>query len=165
MHFAEYDSPVGKLLMCSDGTALTQLQIGLETQELLNEDEVLRRTKKWLDGYFRGQREPVPVPLKPKGTAFQQRVWKLLLTVPYGEVTTYGALAKQLGETMSAQAVGQAVGKNPIGILIPCHRCVGAKGQLTGYAWGIEKKRWLLSHEAGNSERGNEYALRGISSH
>lgn len=154
MHFAEYDSPVGTLLLCSDGQALTELRIGRETEESLAEDDVLRRTKQWLDGYFRGQREPVPVPLKPQGTAFQQRVWRLLLTIPYGEVTTYGALAKQLGENMSAQAVGQAVGKNPISILIPCHRVVGAKGQLTGYAWGVEKKKWLLGHEADNSERG-----------
>lgn len=165
MHFAEYNSPVGKLLLRSDGEALTGLWIGRETEAPLSEDEVLRRAGEWLDGYFRGEDEAVDFPLAPQGTAFQKRVWALLLTIPHGQVTTYGDLAKQLGKKMSAQAVGQAVGKNPISILIPCHRVVGAKGQLTGYAWGIEKKQWLLRHEARISERSTENALRGISSH
>ena len=165
MHFAEYDSPIGKLLLCSDGEALTGLWIGREAEVPLSEDDVLRRAVEWLDGYFRGEDGTVDFPLAPQGTAFQKRVWDLLLGIPYGQVTTYGDLAKQLGPKMSAQAVGQAVGKNPISILIPCHRCVGAKGQLTGYAWGIEKKQWLLRHEARTTERSTEYALCGISSH
>lgn len=151
-HFAEYDSPVGKLLLRSDGENLTGLWIGREAQQPLSEDPVLERTKLWLDGYFRGEIQTVDVPVVPEGTAFQKRIWDLLLQIPYGETRTYGELAREAAEllgkkTMSAQAVGQAVGSNPISILIPCHRVVGTKGKLTGYAWGIEKKQWLLRHE------------------
>lgn len=158
MHFAEYDSPVGKLLLRSSGEALTGLWIGRETKEPLSEDAVLRRTKQWLDEYFQGEIRPVEIPLSPEGTAFQKQVWKLLCTIGFGETRTYGALAREMAacsgrEKLSAQAVGQAVGRNPIGILIPCHRVVGAKGQLTGYAWGIERKQWLLAHEADKKER------------
>lgn len=152
LHFAEYDSPVGKLLLRSDGRSLTGLWIGRDLPEKGTEDPVLKETALWLDGYFRGEAPPVTVPLAPEGTAFQLLVWELLQTIPYGGTKTYGEIAREaaarLGkERMSAQAVGQAVGSNPISILIPCHRVVGAKGQLTGYAWGIEKKQWLLSHE------------------
>lgn len=147
MHFAEYASPVGKLLLQSNGGALTGLWIGRETPENPEEDEVLKRAKRWLDAYFRGENPAMDLPLAPEGTEFQKQVWQLLGQIPYGQVTTYGALARELSEGMSAQAVGQAVGRNPISILIPCHRVIGAKGQLTGYAWGIEKKQWLLEHE------------------
>lgn len=152
LHFAEYDSPVGKLLLRSDGSALTGLWIGRDMPERGTEDPILKDAALWLEGYFRGEVPPVTVPLAPEGTAFQLLVWELLLAIPYGETMTYGEIAREaaarLGkEKMSAQAVGQAVGSNPISILIPCHRVVGAKGQLTGYAWGIEKKQWLLSHE------------------
>ena len=152
VHFAEYDSPVGRLLLRSDGKALTGLWIGRDLPEASGEDAVLRETKRWLDDYFRGEAPAAAVPLAPEGTAFQKLVWELLLAIPCGQTRTYGELAREaaarLGkEKMSAQALGQAVGSNPISILIPCHRCVGAKGQLTGYAWGIEKKQWLLRHE------------------
>lgn len=158
MHFAEYDSPVGRLLLRSDGKALTGLWIGRETAEPLSEDEVIRKAKLWLDSYFRGESRSLDLPISPEGTDFQKQVWQLLLAVPYGETRTYGELAGEMAvrtgrKTMSAQAVGQAVGRNPISILIPCHRIVGAKGQLTGYAWGIEKKQWLLEHESGRKER------------
>lgn len=151
-HFATYDSPVGRLLLRSNGDALTGLWIGKEPPEKATEDAVLKEAALWLDGYFRGEAPPVTVPAAPEGTAFQTLVWELLLAIPYGKTRTYGELAReaaaQLGkERMSAQAVGQAVGSNPISILIPCHRVVGAKGQLTGYAWGIDKKQWLLAHE------------------
>ena len=112
---------------------------------------VLCKAAAWLDGYFEGRVEPVPVPLAPSGTAFQQRVWKRLLQIPYGNVITYGDIAREMeretGRRMSAQAVGGAVGSNPISILIPCHRVVGAGGKLTGYAGGLDKKTWLLCHE------------------
>ena len=146
LHFAEYDAPLGALLLCSDGTALTGLWFERDA-EITEEDPVLLQTKQWLDAYFRGEVPTVSVPLAPAGTAFQKRVWQLLTQVPYGKTVTYGELARQISDTMSAQAVGQAVGKNPISILIPCHRCVGVGGQLTGYAWGIERKKWLLDHE------------------
>lgn len=156
MHFAEYDSPVGKLLLCSDGRALTALQLDREcpAQEA---DVVLTKAKQWLDAYFRGETRPIDFPLAPEGTAFQQLIWKLLLDIPHGGTRTYGDLAREaagiLGrERMSAQAVGQAVGANPIAILIPCHRVMGAKGKLTGYAYGVEKKQWLLQHERNGRE-------------
>lgn len=147
MNFAEYDSPVGKLLLCSDGLHLTGLWFDREPPEPPGEDGVLKAAKNWLDAYFRGENPEPQFSLLPEGTDFQQKVWQLLLQIPYGRVTTYGHLARQISDKMSAQAVGQAVGKNPLSILIPCHRCVGAGGKLTGYAWGIEKKQWLLEHE------------------
>lgn len=155
LHFAEYLSPVGKLLLRSDGLALTGLWFDREAPEELSEDEVLQAAKRWLDGYFCGEKEAAEIPLALEGTAFQKQVWELLAGIPYGRTRTYGELARDLAmrqgkDRMSAQAVGQAVGSNPISILIPCHRVVGAKGQLTGYAWGIEKKQWLLCHEKEN---------------
>lgn len=151
-HFATYDSPVGKLLLRSDGQAVTGLWIGRELPEAPKEDEVLRKALLWLESYFRGEAHEVTFPLAPEGTAFQRMIWELLLEIPYGKTRTYAQLAREAAfrqgkERMSAQAVGQAVGRNPIAIAIPCHRVVGAKGQLTGYAWGIEKKQWLLEHE------------------
>ena len=108
--------------------------------------------KQWLDDYFLGHPGEVSFPLKPKGTVFQQQVWQILLGIPYGHTRTYGDIAREMAaltgkKKMSAQAIGQAVGKNPISILIPCHRVVGAGGKLTGYAGGLENKVWLLEHE------------------
>ena len=152
MQFAEYESPVGKLLLRSNGEALTGLWIGVKTDEQLGEDPVLLRTKMWLDAYFRGERPIMEIPVFLEGTEFQKAVWELLLKIPYGKTCTYGELAAvltaRLGkEKMSAQAVGQAVGRNPVSILVPCHRVVGTGGKLTGYAWGIDRKQWLLNHE------------------
>lgn len=112
--------------------------------------EIFGRTKDWLERYFAGKRpSAMELPLAPPGSAFQKEVWKRLCEIPYGSVTTYGALAKEMAaflgrSSMSAQAVGGAVGHNPISIIIPCHRVVGSDGSLTGYAGGIEKKRRLL---------------------
>ena len=106
---------------------------------------------RWLDLYFAGKEPHFMPALSPDGTAFQQAVWEILRTIPYGETTTYGAIAKRLekntGKRMSAQAVGGAVGRNPISILIPCHRVIGADGGLTGYAGGLDKKEYLLGLE------------------
>ena len=108
------------------------------------------RTKRWLDAYFAGMRpEPLP-PLAPKGSPFRQKVWRALLQIPYGETVTYGEIAEQISggkAGMSAQAVGGAVGHNPISIIIPCHRVLGSGGKLTGYAGGLEKKEYLLKLE------------------
>ena len=152
-------SPVGLLYLASDGTALTGLWIEgqnyyastLPPEPQRSDDlPVFRQTKDWLAAYF--SRCPLPAlpPLSPQGSAFRQAVWQLLLEIPYGETTTYGALASQLrtiGIPASPQAVGGAVGHNPISILIPCHRVLGADGSLTGYAGGVEKKRFLLELE------------------
>lgn len=148
-YFSRYPSPVGDLMLVSDGMALTALTFGPPDPNWtqLENLSIFDCVRHWLDAYFAGSPIPADFPISPAGTAFQQRVWQLLPAIPYGETTTYGAVARQLGEKMSAQAVGQAVGKNPIAILIPCHRCLGAKGQMTGYAWGIGRKQWLLAHE------------------
>ena len=154
-YYARYDSPVGELLLTSDGENLT----GLWMNTTAPQEDVLPlfdRVKQWLDDYFRGENPPVEdLPLAPEGTAFQHQVWKILLRIPSGETRAYGDIAREvtriLGkEKMSAQAVGGAVGRNPISIIIPCHRVVGAKGQLTGYAGGLDKKVWLLKHEGIN---------------
>ena len=100
-----------------------------------------------LEEYFSGKRKSFSVPLKPKGTAFQEKVWKELLKIPCGEVNTYGEIAKALGNSKGARAVGLACNKNPIIILIPCHRVVGKNGNLTGYACGLDMKKYLLSIE------------------
>jgi methylated-DNA-[protein]-cysteine S-methyltransferase len=149
---AAIPSPLGILHLFSDGTALTGLALrpGQEPEAVQIPAEnlaIFNSVKTWLDAYFSGDPRPVDFPLAPAGTDFQRRVWALLLTIPYGKTTTYGALAGHLGTKPSPQAVGQAVGKNPIAIVIPCHRVVGVGGQLTGYAWGLDKKQILLTHE------------------
>lgn len=147
--YTRYRSPVGSLILVSDGSALTGLTFTEPDSHWVYLDNlsIFDSVSRWLDAYFAGTPGPVDFPLSPSGTEFQRRVWQILLTIPYGETVTYGTIAKQLGAGMSAQAVGQAVGKNPIAVIIPCHRVVGAEGKLSGYAWGIERKQWLLGHE------------------
>ena len=154
-YYCQYPSPVGTLLLISDGNDLTGLFMDREPPvgaEAAEELQVLRQTKDWLDAYFRGTPPDWLPPMTAAGTAFQKRIWGYLLEIPFGEVRTYSQLAQRAAEDMgkqrmSAQAVGGAVGRNPISIMIPCHRCVGANGSLTGYAWGLERKQWLLGHE------------------
>ena len=128
-----------------------------EIKENKNE-RILIKTKKWLDEYFNGKKPEISeLDLAPIGSEFAKNVWEILCEIPYGKVTTYGEIAKKMAkimnkEKMSAQAVGGAVGHNPISIIIPCHRVVGANGSLTGYAGGIDKKIYLLKHEQVNME-------------
>lgn len=165
IYTATYASPIGSIKLASDGSALIGLWIEGQkyfgnsiTEESIMEHnlQVFDKTKAWLDRYFT-QKNPAisELPLAPIGGAFRQEVWKILCQIPYGEVITYGEIATQIAlkmnkTKMSAQAVGGAVGHNPISIIIPCHRVVGTNGSLTGYAGGIEKKIWLLSHEGVN---------------
>lgn len=147
-----YASALGPLLLISDGEHLTGLYLNREVPNKITEIPVFLLTKRWLDAYFQGEEPQITVPMNLQGTEFQRRVWEILLTIPYGQTRTYGSIAKQLAaqmgmEKMSAQAVGQAVGRNPVSILVPCHRVVGEQGKLTGYAGGLEKKIWLLQHE------------------
>ena len=156
-YFTRIPSPLGELTLSSDGTRLTGLW--LEGQmyfaatlspdaEQKDDLPVFDLTREWLKDYFAGRRPGISrLPLAPKGSAFRQQVWQRLQEIPYGETVTYGRIARELGEKMSAQAVGGAVGHNPISIIIPCHRVVGSKGSLTGYAGGLEAKKWLLDHE------------------
>ena len=154
-----YLSPRGEMLLAAEEEGLTGVWfVGqkyfartLSPEAERGENPVLAMTRDWLDVYFSGREPDFFPPLRPAGTAFQQAVWRLLLQVPYGTTTTYGELARRLaghsGRSVSAQAVGGAVGHNPILILIPCHRIVGARGNLTGYAAGWERKKWLLEGE------------------
>jgi methylated-DNA-[protein]-cysteine S-methyltransferase len=111
------------------------------------ETAVLRAARQQLEAYFSGASTRFELPLAPEGTAFQQQVWNALLAVPWGETTTYAALARALGRPGAFHPVGAAVGRNPISLFIPCHRALGSDGALTGYAGGLERKRWLLDHE------------------
>ena len=155
MYFTEYDSPIGTLVLTCREDALTGLWMNRVPPKNAGRREdhpIFLEAKLWLDRYFRGENPPVTVLLRPEGTPFRQQVWRLLQDIPYGESRSYGDLARQMAailgkEKMSAQAIGQAVGSNPINIFIPCHRVVGARGQLTGYAGGIQNKIWLLRHE------------------
>lgn len=165
-----YSSPIGEMTMASDGIHLTGLwfngqkyfgsTLDKEHKELpadrKEEIPVFGQTKRWLDAYFAGESLPSRLPLAPRGSAFRQQVWEILMEIPYGETVTYGEIAGKMsggGSGMSAQAVGGAVGHNPISIIIPCHRVLGSSGQLTGYAGGLDKKEYLLKLERrGRSE-------------
>ena len=146
-YFTRYDSPIGPLFPRSDGASLTGLSPTLNGT-VRDDLPLFREVRDWLDAYFRGDRpDPGRLPLDPPGTDFQKAVWAELLAVPYGESQTYGDIAKAVGRPRGAQAVGHAVGRNPIGIIIPCHRILGTGEKLTGFAWGLDKKKWLLRHE------------------
>ena len=157
-----YKSPLGILYLVSDEENLIGLwlegqkyfQATLKEEPINNDQiEILQETKNWLDCYFKGEKPDIKeLSLKPQGSLFRQEVWKLLCEIPYGEVTTYGKIAKVVAqklhkEKMSGQAVGNAVGHNPICIIIPCHRVLGKDGALTGFAGGLEAKKKLLSLE------------------
>ena len=152
---AHYDSPLGGMTMASDGQALTALWFEGTRREPRFADmisattmlPIFDETRRWLDMYFAGKKPNFTPQLAPKGTPFQQRVWEILLTIPYGKTMSYGDVARRISPTMSAQAIGGAVGRNPVGIIIPCHRVIGADGSLTGYGGGLERKRWLLELE------------------
>lgn len=154
---AHIDSPVGGILLASDGQALTGLWFDkqkyfadtLETQHKEMPLPVFTETGKWLALYFKGRDPGFWPPLSFSSTPFREEVWKILLTIPYGQTRTYGEIAEEIAKEkgiprMSAQAVGGAVGHNPISILIPCHRVIGSGGNLTGYAGGLAVKRKLL---------------------
>ena len=155
-----YDSPMGGILLAADEIGLTGVWFdgqkyfarGLPNERAEQNTPVLSAARHWLDVYFTGREPDFMPPLNPVGSGFQRAVWELLLQIPYGQTTTYGALAQKLAQQqglahMSAQAVGSAVGRNKISILIPCHRVVGTGGRLTGYAGGVDRKAGLLELE------------------
>lgn len=160
MYTQHYDSPLGGILLAADEAGLTGLWFDggkyfadtLTPGHTAQETPALQAAKRWLDIYFSGQEPDFTPPLHSIGSPFRQEVWALLRQIPYGQTTTYGALAKRLAAKhglarMSAQAVGGAVGHNAISIIIPCHRVVGTGGSLTGYAGGLDKKVKLLTLE------------------
>lgn len=155
-------SPLGEVRLRSDGESLTGLwfvgQVNdakdIDDIEIKNDLPIFGQVESWLESYFSGKQTSITIPLQSKGTSFQQRVWQILQEISYGKTMTYGEIAQRIAkekgvETFSAQAVGQAVGKNPISILIPCHRVLGKNGALTGYAGGVHRKEQLLRIERG----------------
>lgn len=177
----DYNTPIGRLTLAADnhGDAITGAWFegqkyfgGTAGHDLIEKDDlkVFEAAKSWLDRYFNGNKpSPAELPLAPCGSEFRQMVWQLLCEIPYGEVTTYGRLAAEAArrtgrERMSAQAIGGAVGHNPISVIIPCHRVIGTDGSLTGYAGGIELKKRLLIHESVMEKKGQKWYSIGIRS-
>jgi methylated-DNA-[protein]-cysteine S-methyltransferase len=153
--FSLMPSPVGELLLLSTGEALTGLYMqkhahwsGMQPQ-WRRDDQLLREARQQLRAYFAEELKVFALPLALQGTEFQMRVWNELLNIPYGETSSYGELAARLGQPNASRAVGLANGRNPISIIVPCHRVVGSNGSLTGYGGGLPRKRWLLDHERG----------------
>jgi methylated-DNA-[protein]-cysteine S-methyltransferase len=154
------DSPVGPITLVGTETGLSGLYLtdehfpAGEVAGAERDDDAFADVVAELEAYFAGTLTEFTVPLAPRGTPFQQQVWAALREVPYGETTSYGELAQRLGRPTAARAVGHANGHNPISIIVPCHRVIGAAGALTGYAWGLPRKRFLLDLERARRERG-----------
>lgn len=150
---ALYDSPVGTLTLVSNGDALVQLEFENAKHPLPQhppgKDKVLALAFRELDAYFAGKLRKFTVKTAPQGTEFQKKVWAALLTIPYGATRTYGQQAALIGQPTASRAVGLANGRNPVAIVIPCHRVIGANGSLTGFGGGIERKQILLELEQG----------------
>lgn len=162
IYITYYNSPIGDILLASKNDKLIGLWIENQKYYLsgfkeelkeVDNNKILNKAKKWLDRYFDGEKPNInELELEPIGSDFRKSVWRILCNIPYGEVITYNDIAKEIAKEkginqMSAQAVGGAVGHNPISIIIPCHRVVGSNGSLTGYAGGVKKKKYLLEHE------------------
>jgi methylated-DNA-[protein]-cysteine S-methyltransferase len=153
LYYTELDSPVGTLLLRGNGAALIGLHMHDQKYrpdlppECERNDAMFRDVREQLQAYFAGKLHRFDVPLAGEGTEFQKTVWRALLDIPFGVTQTYGELAKRVGNANASRAVGLANGRNPIGIIVPCHRVIGANGSLTGYAGGLERKQWLLAHE------------------
>lgn len=155
----ELASPLGRITLVSDGSALagayleTQPHPALATSARHGHDRVLARACDQLAGYFAGERWTFDLPLAPRGTELQREVWSALCEIPFGETISYATLARRIGRPSAARAVGAANGKNPLSIIVPCHRVVGSNGALVGYAGGLPAKEWLLRHERERASR------------
>lgn len=154
-----YISPMGELLIVSDGKTLVgvwfldqkHFKSSINEDVIVNDNlTIFNDVKQWFDDYFNGLNPKINFKLNPQGSEFRKKVWKILTEIPYGQTVTYGEIASRISPSMSAQAVGGAVGHNPIGIIIPCHRVLGKNGKLTGYAGGLHRKIELLKLEAGD---------------
>jgi methylated-DNA-[protein]-cysteine S-methyltransferase len=153
--YCNVDSPIGPLLLTSDGESLTGLYMGAPSKRPNMGSEWVENPKggalaaaaAQLQEYFAGKRKTFELPLSLQGTDFQKRVWTQLTKIPFGETWSYGQLAKKLGNPNGSRAVGLANGRNPIAVIVPCHRVIGADGSLTGFGGGLPRKQWLLAHE------------------
>ncbi len=143
-----YESPVGILKITCNQDALTGLSFSLQHEENTSNHPILEKTIEQLDAYFAGERFVFTIPLQVVGTPFQISVWNTLQTISYGQMVSYQDIAIAIGNPRAVRAVGMANNRNPISIIIPCHRVIGKTGSLVGYAGGLETKQWLLSHES-----------------
>ncbi len=155
IYFTFYESPIQSLRLVSDGRSLIGLYMMSAKHDLIPQSDWLEdefvapfpETNQQLTAYFAGTLTEFDLPLQMQSTIFQERVWEALKTIPYGTTMSYGELAQQIGQPNASRAVGIANGRNPLSIVVPCHRVIGANGKLTGYGGGIERKQWLLNHE------------------
>ena len=154
MHYTHMDSPVGPLMLAADHAGLRLIQFHQPRHPVVpgadwveTEDELLNTARCQLDAYFAGARRTFDLPLALNGTPFQQRVWRTLAEFPWGSTFSYAELARRIGKPTATRAVGAANGRNPLPIVLPCHRVIGADGSLTGFGGGLPAKRWLLQHE------------------
>ncbi|MGH8991338.1 MAG: methylated-DNA--[protein]-cysteine S-methyltransferase [Acidimicrobiia bacterium] len=157
MYSCHVDSPIGSILLTGRPGVLTGLYVADHHKcpavptGWTADDDVFAGVRAQLGEYFAGTRTDFDVEVEMAGTPFQRTVWAALCDIPYGETWSYGKLAAHIGRPGSSRAVGAANGRNPVSIIVPCHRVIGADGSLTGYGWGNERKSWLLDHEAGRS--------------
>lgn len=155
--YSVMDSPIGQLMLVGQGRRLSGLYMEsyksawARAGEMKRNDAVLKPAREQLQAYFSGGLKDFSLDLQGEGTDFQRTVWSALCEIPYGETISYGELARRIGQPTAARAVGLANGQNPIAVIVPCHRVIGANGSLTGYGGGLPRKKWLLSHEASHS--------------
>lgn len=160
VYYSRIDSPIGELTLTGDGHALTGLYMDNQRHGVTpdadwqRDDALFTDAREQLAAYFAGERQTFDLALAPTGTDFQRRVWQALRDIGFGQTESYGALARRIGAPKASRAVGLANGRNPISIIVPCHRVIGANGRLTGYGGGIERKRWLLAHEGHADDHG-----------
>ena len=146
-------SPIGRLILASDGTALVGVWMANASprdaswSHHKSDDDILAKTREELEEYFDGRRRTFDVPLAPNGTEFQRSVWHALTEIPFGTTISYAELARRVGNEAAVRAVGAANGRNPIPVIVPCHRVIGSDGSLTGFGGGLPRKKWLLQHE------------------
>ncbi|GGB27306.1 methylated-DNA--protein-cysteine methyltransferase [Flexivirga endophytica] len=159
-HMIVDPTPIGPITVIAEGGDIIAVYMEIHLHapdpetygERVDSDPLLDEAARQLTEYFAGDRTEFDLPLHPKGTEFQQRVWRALCDIPFGRTWSYGELAQHIGSPTASRAVGLANGRNPISIVIPCHRVIGANGSMTGYGGGIERKRWLLAHESGTPD-------------
>jgi methylated-DNA-[protein]-cysteine S-methyltransferase len=149
IEIAYYNSPLGVLKISADEKGIKEIEFAQEEFKSIqnSSSKIIKDCIKQLDEYFRGKRKSFELKLNPEGTEFQKKVWKELLKIPYGKTLSYGEISRRIKNPKAVRSVGQAIGRNPISIVIPCHRVIGGDGKLTGYASGLWRKEWLLKHE------------------
>lgn len=153
MYLLYYESPIGFIEIKATEEWVQSVRIVEKKEEVENPNKLIKDCGKQLNEYFLGKIQKIKIPVKSSGTAFQKKVWEELCKIPYGETSTYKKIAQKIGNEKAVRAVGTAIGKNPLAIVIPCHRVIGSKGDMVGYAYGIEKKEKLLNLEKQNKDK------------